>query len=175
MVPTRPKEHRPPGPPPRARPGEVLDEVDLAILAELVRDGRQPNNALAATVGVAPSTCLVRTRALRERGVLRGIHADVDLAALGRPVLAMVAVRLAAHTRAAIDRFRSAAPRLPGVVAVYHVSGATDYVLHVAVPDTAALRDFVLDHVTSNPAVAHAETSLIFEHVRGDRLPGLES
>jgi DNA-binding Lrp family transcriptional regulator len=152
----------------------VLDEVDLAILAELVRDGRQPNNALATAVGVAPSTCLVRTRTLRERGVLRGIHADVDLAALGRPVLAMVAVRLAAHTRAAIDRFRSTAPRLPGVVAVYHVSGATDYVLHVAVPDAAALRDFVLDHVTSNPAVAHAETSLIFEHVRSDRLPGLE-
>ncbi|HSK27683.1 MAG TPA: Lrp/AsnC family transcriptional regulator [Jiangellales bacterium] len=173
-MPAVPKERRPPGPPPRPRPSGQLDDVDRAILRGLARDGRQPNSALADEVGVAPSTCLVRTRDLRRRGVLRGVHADVDLAALGRPVQAMVAVRLAAHSREAIDRFRGTAPGLPGVVAVYHVSGATDYVLHVAVPDAAALRDFVLDHVTSNPAVAHAETSLIFEHVRGEQVPGLE-
>lgn len=144
-----------------------LDAVDRAILAALVEDGRTPNNALAARAGIAPSTCLARVRELRRRGVLRGVHADVDLAAVGHGLQAMIAVRLRSHERGEIEAFRRTAPGLPGVVSVFHVSGADDYLLHVAVADAGALRDFVLDHLTGHPAVVHAETSLIFEHVRG--------
>jgi len=144
-----------------------LDRVDREILAALVEDGRLANNALAARVGVAPSTCLARVRELRRRGVLRGVHADVDLAAVGHGLQAMIAVRLRSHDRAEVERFRRTAPDLPGVVALFHVSGADGYLLHVAVADSDALRDFVLDHLTGHPAVVHAETSLIFEHVRG--------
>jgi DNA-binding Lrp family transcriptional regulator len=98
--------------------------------------------------------------------VIRGFHADVDLAALGRPLQAMVAIRIGAHSRDEIDRFRAMVPRLPGVLSLFHVSGANDYLLHVAAESPDALRDFVLDHLTADPAVVHAETSLIFEHVR---------
>lgn len=146
----------------------LLDDVDRAIVRVLAEDGRIPNNALAAAVGIAPSTCLGRVRALRERGVVRGFHADVDLAAVGRPIQAMVAVRLETHARREIEAFRARAPRLPGVLGVFHVAGEDDYVLHVAAEDAEALRDFVLDHLTAHPLVRHAETSLIFEHVRGE-------
>jgi DNA-binding Lrp family transcriptional regulator len=50
---------------------------------------------------------------------------------------------------------------------MFHVSGADDYLLHVAVADSDALRDFVLEYLTGHPAVGHTETSLIFEQVRG--------
>jgi len=158
---------RPPGPAPRPRP-DRLDDLDRRLVELLAADGRMPNSALAAAVGIAPSTCLTRVRALRERGVIRGFHADLDLAQLGRPIQAMVAVRLVSHSREQVDRFRTLAPTLPGVLAVFHVTGSTDYLLHVAVSDAQALRDLVLDRVLSLPEVAHAETSLIFEHVRGD-------
>ena len=148
-------------------PVPPLDAVDRAILAALVEDGRTPNNVLAQRAGVAPSTCLARVRELRRRGVLRGVHADLDLAQVGHGLQAMVAVRLRSHVRTEIEAFARAAPALPGLVAMFHVSGADDYLLHVAVADAAALRDFVVDHLTGHPAVAHAETSLIFEHVRG--------
>lgn len=149
------------------RPPVRLDPVDRAIVRALVVDGRLPNNALAAKVGVAPSTALARVRSLRERGVIHGFHADVDLAALDRPLQAMVAVRLRAHTREHIQSFMRQAPQLPGVVTVFHVAGADDYLLQVAVASTEALRDFVLDHLTSHPAVGHTETSLIFGVHRG--------
>src|ERR1700745_3278622 len=74
-----------------------LDEIDRHIVFELARDARLANNALADRVGIAPSTCLGRVRSLRERGVIRGYHADVDPAALGRPLQAMLAVRPASH------------------------------------------------------------------------------
>ncbi|GAA2518858.1 Lrp/AsnC family transcriptional regulator [Pilimelia columellifera] len=149
----------------------ALDAVDRHLVSLLSANSRTPNATLAAAVGVAPSTCLARVRALRERGVLRGFHAEVDQAALGRPLQAMVAVRLAAHSRDQVARFRALAPTLPGVIGVFHVSGATDYLLHVAVADAGALRDFVMDELISLPEVAHAETSLIFEHLRGASLP----
>ena len=146
---------------------EPLDEVDRAILRVLAKDARTPNNAVADLVGIAPSTCHGRIRALRERGVVRGFHADIDPAALGLGLQAMIAVRLDAHTREQIRAFVRDVPKLPGVVSVFHVAGADDYLLHIAVRDSDAPRDFVLDHLTGHPAVRHTETSLIFAHLPG--------
>jgi len=150
-----------------------LDAVDRRLLGLLTANSRTPNATLAAAVGIAPSTCLARVRALRDRGIIRGFHAEVDLAALGRPMQAMVAIQLTAHGREAVNRFRTIAPTLPGVVGVFHVTGSTDYLLHVAVANAEALRDFVLDELISLPEVAHAETSLIFEHRRGTATPSV--
>ena len=69
--------------------------------------------------------------------------------------------------REQVELFRRTAPQIPGVISVFHVSGADDYLLHVAVADSDALRDFVLEHLTGHPAVGHTETSLIFEQLRG--------
>lgn len=152
---------------PQHASAEPPDEVDRAILRVLARDARLPNNAVAEAVGIAPSTCHGRIRALRERGVLRGFHADVDPAALGLGLQAMIAVQLNAHTREQIRAFVRDVPKLPGLVSAFHVAGADDYLLHVAVRDSDALRDFVVDHLTSHPAVGHTETSLIFAHLPG--------
>jgi DNA-binding Lrp family transcriptional regulator len=151
---------------PAAGPGE-LDSIDRHIVYELARDARIPNNALAERVGIAPSTCLGRVRSLRERGVIRGYHADVDPAALGRPLQAMIAVRLQAHARGHIRAFVSAVAQLPEVLNVFFLAGKDDFLLHVAAASTAALRDFV-EALSSNADVAYTETSLIFEHVRAD-------
>ena len=70
----------------------ALDHVDRAIVDELSADARLPNNALAERVGIAPSTCLGRVRALRESGVIRGFHADVDPTLTGRPFAAPMAI-----------------------------------------------------------------------------------
>lgn len=144
-----------------------LDDVDRAILRVLARDSRLPNNAIAEQVGIAPSTCHGRIGALRDRGVIRGFHTDIALSALGLGLQAMIAVRLHSHTRSQIDVFVRDISSVSGVVSVFHVAGVDDYLLHVAVRDSDALRDFVLDHLTSHPAVRHTETSLIFERRYG--------
>ncbi|MFN0283273.1 MAG: Lrp/AsnC family transcriptional regulator [Kineosporiaceae bacterium] len=144
-----------------------LDEVDLVLLRALSQDGRAANTDLAAAAGVAPSTALLRTRALRASGVLRGTRADIDPAAVGRPLQALVAVRLHGHTRAHVDAFRALAPRLPGALHVFHVAGQDDYLIHVAAADADALRALILDRITSHPAVRATQTQLVFEHLHG--------
>lgn len=148
------------------------DEIDRNLLRQLARDGRKPNNALAADAGIAPSTCLARVRALRERGLIRGFHADIDLAALGAPLQGLIAVRLTSHTRGAIERFRTAVAAAPGVQAIFYVSGQMDFLVHVACADSDALREFLLDHITGQPDVADAQTSLVFDRASGSGIPG---
>src|SRR6185312_15298953 len=162
-MPVPPKNARPDATPAQAH----LDEVDRAILRLLAEDARMPNNAIAERVGIAPSTCHARIRSLRERGVVRGFHADLDPAALGLGLQAMIAVQLNAHTKRHIEAFVRDVPLLPGVVSAFHVAGAGDYVRDIAVRDSNALRDFVLDHLTVHPAVRHTETALIFAHLPG--------
>ncbi len=132
----------------------VVDPVDRAILHVLAEDARITNAALAQRVGIAASTCLLRVRALRESGVIRGFHADVDPAALGLDLQAMIAVKLAAHARGSMGPFVARMRRQPEVLDVYFVAGADDYLLHVAVESTAALRDFVAEHLSRDPTSA---------------------
>src|ERR1700690_1163991 len=116
-------------------PHPQIDAVDRAMLELLAEDARITNQRLAESVGVAPSTALARLRSLRERGVIRGFHAEVDLAALGRPLQALIAVRLTVHAREQIEAFTIAVRQLPGVLMVFHLTGVTDYLVWVATAD----------------------------------------
>lgn len=147
-----------------------FDRIDREILAELQKDGRLSNKELAARVGLAPSSCLARVRALRIRGVIRGFHAEVDPGSLGRGVQALVGVRIRPHSRPVVDEFWRDLLALEETLAMFHTSGAEDFLIHVAVADTDALRDFLLDHLTRRPEVAHLETRIIF---REERRPAL--
>lgn len=143
-----------------------FDAIDRSLLAALQSDARQTNKALAATAGVAPSTSLDRVRDLERRGVVTGYGADVDLAALGRPVQAMVAVRLHPKTHEIVQGFVDAAWQLPETVSVTLVTGADDALVHLAVPSVEVLRTLVLDHIARAPGVVDEHTSLVFEHRR---------
>ena len=148
-----------------------LDPVDRTIVDALRRDARISNARLAELAGVAPSTALERVRALRRRGVLRGFHADVDPGTIGYGLQAMIAVRLSAHTREQIESFTDHVRALDGVLSIFHMTGETDYLLHVAARDAHDLREFVVEHLASDPAVAHAQTSLIYEQRDGPGVP----
>jgi DNA-binding Lrp family transcriptional regulator len=150
-----------------------LDRIDRALIRALSANARAPGAALAAEVGVAESTVSLRLRRLQQQGHIRGFRVDIDLATLGASLQALIAVRLVKHARNQIDAFRAAAPHFPGVLSLYHMAGAEDYLLHVVARDAAELREFVLAHLTGHPAVAHTETNLVFEHVDGDGWYGL--
>ena len=143
-----------------------VDELDTAIVVELQRDGRQTNRELAERIGIAPSTCLERVRSLRGHGVIEGFHAEINLAAIGRPVQALIHVRLHPKIREAVEGFRDYVATLPETLAIFVVSGGDDFIIQVAVRDTGHLRDFVLDHVSRHRNIADVRTSLVYDHIR---------
>jgi DNA-binding Lrp family transcriptional regulator len=152
---------------------DELDELDFEILRLLQRNARMPNKRLAERVGIAPSTCLERVRRLVSAGVILGFRADVEARALGIGLQAMIAVRLRQHSRDLVESFREYALTLDEVLAVYHVAGANDFLVHLAARDANHLRDLALDAFTTRPEVAHLETYLIFDHSTSTELPRL--
>ena len=99
--------------------------------------------------------------------MIRGFYTDIDPAAIGRPLQAMISVSLQSNARGTIRHFISEIRRLPQVIDVYFLAGADDFILHVAARDTDDLRAFVVENLNADPDVAGTQTSLIFEHLRG--------
>ena len=145
----------------------VIDDVDRRILTALHSDARMSNSALADLVGIAPSTCHGRVRRLLDVGVIRGFYADIDPAAIGLTLQAMISVSLQFNARSKIRNFIQQIRRKPQVMDVYFLAGADDFILHVAARDTDDLRSFVVENLNADEDVAGTQTSLIFEHLRG--------
>ena len=147
-----------------------LDELDTAILRELQLDARRTNRDIASAVGVAPSTALERTRGLRERGVIRGAVLDVNLAAIGRGVQALIAIRIRPPSRANIEAFKNWVTTLPETIGVFVVAGSEDFLVHVAVRDNQDLYAFVIDRITQRAEVADVRTSVVYEHLHNSKI-----
>ncbi len=145
----------------------TLDRIDRALVGALTKNARLSNKELAAMVDLAPSSCLERVRRLVREGTIRGFVADVDPSALGYSIEAMMAVRLRQHSREHYDAFREHALTLPEVVAVYHMAGENDFLVHVLARDAEHLRDLAIDRFITRAEVGHIETWLVFEHLRG--------
>lgn len=141
-----------------------LDATDRRIIELLQKDGRQSNKALAAAVGIAPSTCSERVQRLRDAGVFRGFHADVDPAALGVGLQALVTVRLRRHAEELVASFWDHIGAMDEVTSAYHLSGGNDFLCHVVVRDSEHLRRVAVSGFTSLPEVSRIETSIIFDH-----------
>jgi DNA-binding Lrp family transcriptional regulator len=147
-----------------------LDTVDLAILRELQNDARITNKDLARAVGIAPSTCLDRVGRLRSAGVVLGTALRVDAAALGRPLQALLFVRVQPHRRELIDPFVEHALAQPETRSVFHLTGPDDFLVHVAAASAGDLQRLVLDEFTARPEVALVHTTLIFQQWDGGPL-----
>lgn len=141
-----------------------LDDVDHALVRELQRNARVTNADLAAAVGIAQSTCISRVRSLVQRGIITGFSAEVDPKALGLDLQVLISVTLRAGARANLSSFMTEMRALPEVVQVFFLGGSEDFIVHLAVRDSAHVREFVLENLSNNPVVASTRTNMVFEH-----------
>ncbi|MCR2810622.1 MULTISPECIES: Lrp/AsnC family transcriptional regulator [unclassified Microbacterium] len=154
---------------------EALDPIDATLVNELSRDARATNAQLANSAGVAASTAHARLRSLESRQVITGYHAAIDQARLGRGLQAMIGVTLRPGSRQeSITAFAEAVQRLPQVIQTFFVGGSDDYIVHVAVQNSSALRAMVVEHISGQPSVASTRTSVIFAHHRNAVVSGFD-
>ncbi|WP_188316695.1 Lrp/AsnC family transcriptional regulator [Solihabitans fulvus] len=150
----------------------ALSEQEVRILRALADDARTTNAALAESVGIPASTCLMRVQGLRERDVVRGFHADVDRRALGLGLEVLVAVELAEQSSAATGRFLAACRTLDRVMAAMQVSGDHHYLLQVYAASTDELLATVIAPLEALPEVRRTNTTIVFEHWRRQSVLG---
>src|SRR5665213_3821902 len=130
------------------------------MLAALVEDGRISVNELAARASVSRATAYSRFERLRRTGVLRGVHADLDPAAVGRPIAAIVLVDV---NQGDWPRLRAELIQLPGVEWLALTSGTFDFLLLVRAADMQSLRDLVLLRLQAMKAVRSTQTIFVMD------------
>jgi DNA-binding Lrp family transcriptional regulator len=151
-----------------------LDRTDFGILRLLQNNAGLSNKQIAAAVGLAPSSAHERLKRLRDDGVLRGAHADVDPKALGIGLEALFLIELSKHERGGVDRFMTEVVEIPEVRSAFLITGRYDFVVHVVARDMQHLKDLALDSFTNRPGVTRIETSIVYEARVRHELPQLQ-
>lgn len=141
-----------------------IDDIDRQLLHLLEQDARMTNADLAASVGIAQSTCIQRVRNLVKSGVIEGFHAKINPGATGQGLQVLINVTLRATARQQLSAFMDEMKALPEVQQVFFLGGSEDFILHLATTDSDHVREFVLANLSANPAVANTRTNIIFEH-----------
>ncbi|CAG0968970.1 Leucine-responsive regulatory protein [Rhodocyclaceae bacterium] len=144
----------------------ALDRYDREILKLLQQDGRLSNQDLADRIGLSPSPCLRRVRALEEAGLITGYRALVDAKALGLSLMALIHISMDQHTPERFESFESAVREIPEVLECLLITGqAADYQLKVAVKDMDAYQELLLNRITRIPGVTGVHSSFVLRRV----------
>lgn len=143
-----------------------MDDIDQKLVNALRRDSRISNADLAAQVGLSPSSCWRRTRALEESGAIRRYTVELDDAAVGLGFKAIVHVQMTRHDQGLVKEFIRVIGTKEEVRACYATTGASDYHLHVVCRDLEAYNRFLEDFLFRIPAVASAQTNLVLRTVK---------
>lgn len=143
-----------------------LDRYDRQILKVLQEDGRISNQDLADRIGLSPSPCLRRVRALEEAGVLAGYRALVNAKALGLSLMALIHISMDQHTPERFAAFENAVREIPEVLECLLITGQdADYQLKVVVKDMDAYQDLLLNQVTRIKGVTGVHSSFVLRRV----------
>jgi len=149
-----------------------VDSLDHAILRQLQADGRLTNVDLADRVRLSPSACLRRVRALEQAGAIRGYHAEIDPAAVGRGFEVTVHVELTLKDRDTVEAFEAGIATFEEVIECRRMFGVPDYVIRVAVGDPAAYEAFYMGKLAQLPGLARVNSQFAMKVVKsGGALP----
>ena len=149
-----------------------FDRFDSRILSALQRDGRLTVVELAASIGLSPTPCARRVKALEASGAIEGYAAILNPVRVGLGVLAIVQVKLTEHTDETVARFEREIERMDEVTRCFAMTGSYDFILEVYGKDLDALSNVVLKKLIRVPNVRDMQSSVVLATVkRTARIP----
>ncbi|MFZ9671151.1 MAG: Lrp/AsnC family transcriptional regulator [Burkholderiaceae bacterium] len=145
---------------------QILDRVDLKILEALQADGSLSNVALAKQVNLSPSPCLARVKQLTQSGVIQRTVSLVHAQSVGLHLNVFINISLKAQSREALADFERRIQDHDEVMECYLMTGDSDYLIRVVVPDMPALEKFILEELTPIASVEKIRSSFALKQVK---------
>ncbi len=139
----------------------ALDPIDTKIVGMLAEDARLSTRAIARAVAMSPTGVSERLERLHNRGIIRGYHAEIDPAALGWVVEAIVGIT--SQQGEALRELVEHVMTFPQVVTAYIVAGRWDILLSVRAQSHQALQDFIVNILPASPGFVRSETMVCWE------------
>jgi len=143
-----------------------LDAIDRRIVAALQADGRLTNADLAQRVGLSPSPCLRRVNRLEREGYIEGYRAILRRDQIGLSLTVFVSVKIEGHADDKAVAFEEAVVTFPEVVSCHMVSGETDYLLEIVVPDLDQYRSFLIDKLLELTVVREVRSNVAIQTLK---------
>jgi DNA-binding Lrp family transcriptional regulator len=144
-----------------AAPGE-LDEIDRQVITLLAADARLSARAIAREVGMSPGAISERIDRLEQRGVITGYHAQIDLAALGYPIVAIIGLQIE-HGHALLSEVMDRLLEVPYVQRIQMTTGEWDLLVELCVADHNQLRQLLIEQLWEIPGFRHSQTMIGLE------------
>ena len=143
-----------------------LDAIDIRILNELQNDSSHSNVELAKRVHLSPSPCLMRVKALKDKGVIRNYVALADPKILGLGLNVFISISLKEQSKESLAAFEKRISEHDEVMECYLMTGDSDYLIRVAVADMGALEKFILEQLTPIAGIEKIRSSFALKQVR---------
>lgn len=138
-----------------------LDEYDKLIIKYYQEDSSISNIELSKKIGLAPSSCLLRVRSLKEAKILKQFTVVVDEKLLGFEITCFVKVAMAPLNRETSSRFIEEVNKIPEVTECYTITGDSAFLLKIVAKNFQYYRNFIFDKLLSVPNVSNVETSIV--------------
>lgn len=145
---------------------DILTKLDRNILAQLQHNARISNVDLASKVKLSPSACLRRVRALEQQEFVRDYVAMLNPEKLGLGASVFIQVSLERKDEKTLENFEAAIGERSEVMECYLMTGDSDYLLRVVVPDVAAFEHFLIEHLTKIRGIASIKSSFALKQVK---------
>lgn len=147
-------------------PPKVIDAIDARILSVLQKEARLSNVELAKRVGLSPSPCLARVRALEEAEVIGRYVALLNPDAVGLGVNVFIRVTLERQVEKALERFEARMHAYPEVMECYLMTGDSDYLIRILVRNNSDVERFIVQNLSTIEGVANINSSFALKQVK---------
>ncbi len=147
-------------------PQRQIDATDVRILNALQTQGRLTNVDLAAHVGLSPSPCLARVKALEKAGIIDRYVALVKPESVGLGVSVFIQVTLERQVEQALEQFEARMLAFDEVMECYLMTGDSDYLVRLVLPDMESLQRFIVKELTTIPGVSNIRSSFALKQVK---------
>lgn len=143
-----------------------LDAIDGRIIAALQADGRLSNVELAERVGLSPSPCLRRVKRLERDGYIEAYRAMLQRNRVGLGLTVFLGVKIDGHANQRATKFEETILAMPEIVACHMVSGDTDYLLEVVVPDLEHYQRFLVGKLLELPIIKDVRSNIAIQTLK---------
>lgn len=143
-----------------------IDKIDRLILKEVLANSRITNQELSERVGLSPSPCFRRLKALEDKGVITGYSATLNEKAIGLSVAVFMQIKLERQVDSDLNRFEQEITKLPEVADCWLMTGDNDYLLRILVPDLAEYEIFLTGTLTKIPGIASIQSSVSLRRIK---------
>ncbi|HNU11291.1 MAG TPA: Lrp/AsnC family transcriptional regulator [Rubrivivax sp.] len=145
---------------------DELDPYSCSLLRELMRDSSQTVQELSDAVGLSPSPCWKRIKAMEERGVIQGYTARVDPERVGLGLRVIVEANLARHHEDQVRSFEDQIAAIPEIVQCLSTTGESDYVMTVMVADIKCFERFLHGTLLRLPGITHVRSRIVLRELK---------